>query len=161
MRTAMHPPTAIGRRHLLQGAGAAAAALAGGASVSAWAAPAAVADEALAFAAHTFPDAIRALGGVPQLSTQIALELPQLTENGALVPITVTSALANTREILIVVDGNPQPLAVRFTFPEGTEPFVATRIRMAQSGTVYAAVRTGDGLYATARAVQVTVGGCA
>jgi len=60
-----------------------------------------------------------------------------------------------------VVDGNPQPLAVRFTIPEGTEPFVATRIRMAQSGTVYAAVRADTGLYATARAVQVIVGGCA
>lgn len=154
MRTALRTELAIGRRLLLQ-----AASMAGAASLPAWAAPAA--DEALAFAAHSFPDAIRALGGVPKASAQIALELPQLAENGALVPITVTSALPGTREILIVVDGNPQPLAVRFTIPEGTEPFVATRIRLAQSGTVYAAVRTAEGLYATARTVQVTVGGCA
>ena len=159
MSTGMRANLPIGRRRLLQRASAATAAIAGGAALPAWAAP--VADEALAFAAHSFPDAIHALGGVPKASAQIALELPQLAENGALVPVTVTSRLPGTREILIVVDGNPQPLAVRFTIPEGTEPFVATRIRMAQSGTVYAAVRTDEGLHATARAVQVIVGGCA
>ena len=70
-------------------------------------------------------------------------------------PITVTSALPGTREIMLLVDGNPQPVAVRFTIPAGTEPFVATRIRMAGSGTVYAAVHTDDGLYAAARAIEV------
>ena len=56
---------------------------------------------------------------------------------------------------------NPQPLAVRFDIPVGTEPFVATRTRMAASGTVYAAVRTDEGLFAAVRSVQVRVGGCA
>jgi sulfur-oxidizing protein SoxY len=153
----------MARRQLLQRAsamtGAVVGAIAGGVGSRSWAAP--VGDEALAFAAHSFPDVIRALGGIPTDSAQIALDLPQLAENGALVPITVTSALADTREILVVVDGNPQPLAARFTIPVGTEPFVATRIRMAHSGMVYAAVRTDAGLFATARAVEVTVGGCA
>jgi sulfur-oxidizing protein SoxY len=61
---------------------------------------------------------------------------------------------------VLLVDGNPQPVAARFTIPPGTEAFVATRIRMAGNGTVYAAVRTDDGLYAAARAIEVTVGGC-
>jgi sulfur-oxidizing protein SoxY len=113
-----------------------------------------------AFAARTFQEAMAALGGVPKPSTQIILELPHVAENGALVPISVSSQLPGTREILIVVDGNPQPLAVCFGIPDGTEPFVATRIRLAQTGTVYAAVRTDQGLHATARTVQVTVGGC-
>ena len=51
-------------------------------------------------------------------------------------------------------------MAARFTIPPGTEAFVATRIRMAGNGTVYAAVRTEDGLYAAARTIEVTVGGC-
>ena len=118
------------------------------------------ADETLAFAARSFSEAIAALGGVPQASAMITLELPQVAEDGAFVPVTVDSRLPGTREILILVDVNPQPLAVRFTIPEGTEPFIATRIRMAQSGTVYAAVRTDEGLFATARAAKVTVGGC-
>jgi sulfur-oxidizing protein SoxY len=145
---------ALERRALLK----AAAALGAAACGSARAAPAP--DEAGAFAARTCAEALLALGGAPEPSTQIVLDLPDVADDGAAVPVTVTSRLPGTREILIVVDGNPQPLAARFSIPAGTEPFIATRIRLAQSGTVYAAVRTDHGLYATARATQVTVGGC-
>jgi sulfur-oxidizing protein SoxY len=113
-----------------------------------------------AFAAKTFAEAIAALGAVPTPSALVTLDAPALADNGAVVPITVSSALPGTREIVLLVDGNPQPVAARFTIPAGTEPFVATRIRMAGNGTVYAAVRTDDGLYAAARAIEVTVGGC-
>jgi len=138
------------RRQWLQGAGALAVGIV----------PAARADMALALAVQSFPEVITALGGMPRASALITLDLPLVAENGALVPVMVSSALPGTREILILVDGNPQPVAVRFDFPEGTEAFVATRIRLAQSATVHAVARTDDGLYATARATQVTVGGC-
>ncbi len=117
-------------------------------------------DLELAFAARTFTEAIAALGGMPQLSTQISLELPQLAENGALVPITISSQLRDTRDILILVDVNPQPVAACFSFPDGTQAYAATRIRMAHSGTVYVAVRTEEGLFATSRAIEVSVSGC-
>ncbi len=144
------------RRRLLQQAGAVASL----GIVSLSAARAAKVDGADAFVAKTFAEAIGALGGVPAPSSLITLDVPALADNGAIVPVTVTSALPGTREIMLLVDGNPQPVAVRFTIPSGTEPFVSTRIRMAASGTVYAAVRTDDGLYAAARAIEVTVGGC-
>jgi len=137
----MHAHPGLRRRQWLQGAGALAAGIV----------PSARADEAFVFAA---------LGGMPRASALITLDLPLVAGNGALVPVMVSSALPGTREILILVDGNPQPVAVRFDFPEGTEAFVATRIRLAQSATVHAVARTDDGLYATARATQVTVGGC-
>jgi sulfur-oxidizing protein SoxY len=143
------------RRLLLRGT-LASAALAALPVARAAAAP----DTGRAFAATTFADAIAALGGTPTPHPQIQLDTPQIAENGALVPITVTSALLGTREIVLLVEGNPQPLAVAFDIPAGTEPFVATRLRMAASSTVYAAVRTDDGFYAAARAVDVTVGGC-
>jgi sulfur-oxidizing protein SoxY len=147
------------RRRLLRAAGAFGSLIAAGAGPLA---RAGVSDDGeLAFAARTFPEAIAALGGVPEPSPLILLEGPQVAENGALVPITVISQLAGTREILIVVDVNPVPVAVRFSFPEGTEPYVATRIRLAQSGMVCAAARTDRGLYAAFRSIQVTVGGCA
>ncbi len=117
-------------------------------------------DSAGAFAAKTFAEAIHALGAVPAPSSLITLDAPALADNGAVVPITVTSALQGTREIMLLVDGNPQPVAARFTIPAGTEAFVSTRIRMAGNGTIYAAVRTDDGLFAAARAIEVTVGGC-
>jgi len=146
------------RRQLLLAAGACMASRGANAAHVASVAP--MLDMELAFAARTFSEAIAALGGMPQLSTQISLELPQVAENGALVPITVSSQLRGTRDILILVDGNPQPVAACFSFPDGTEAFAATRIRLAHSGTVYVAVRTEEGLFATSRAIQVTVGGC-
>jgi sulfur-oxidizing protein SoxY len=118
------------------------------------------AEPADAFAAKTFAQAVAALGAVPVPSPQVTLTVPQLAEDGAFVPVTVSSTLPGTREIVILVDGNPQPAAVRFSIPAGTEPFVATRIRMAGNGTVYAAVRADDGLFAAARIIEVTVGGC-
>jgi sulfur-oxidizing protein SoxY len=142
------------RRRLLQGACSLA-------SLGCAALPARAAiDPNAAFDAKSFSEALRALGGVPQPSAQIALDIPVLAENGAVVPITVSSALPGTREILILVDGNPQPVAARFAIPEGTEPFIATRIKLAVTGTVYAAVRTDSGMFAVARKVEVTVGGC-
>lgn len=142
------------RRRLLQGA---AASLGVAALPQARSAPAGMAD---AFAANTFGEAIVALGGVPVPSTAITLDLPAVVDNGAVVPVTMSTTLPGVREMLIVVDGNPIPMAARFTIPAGTEPFVATRIRMAGSGTVYAAVRTESGLFAVARSASVTVGGC-
>jgi len=158
MDSAMTRCAPMPRRRLLQGAAAIAAL--GAAAVPAVAAAAPAADAAGAFAAATFADAIGALGGTPTPSALITLDAPSVAENGAVVPVKVSSALPGTREILLLVDGNPAPMAVRFTIPPGTEPFVATRIRMAGNGTVYAAVRTDDGLYAARCAVEVTVGGC-
>lgn len=91
----------------------------------------------------------------------ILLDVPSIADDGAVVPVSVSSAVPGTVELLVFVDVNPQPLAFRFGVPEGTEAFVATRIRMLASGTVLAAVRTESGaLHAVARPVQVTVGGC-
>lgn len=145
------------RRRLLQGAGSLASLTSLG-----WAARPcrAAIDPDAAFDATSFAEALRALGGVPQPTTRIALELPALAENGAVVPIVVSSALPGTEEIAILVDGNPQPLAARFAIPPGTAPFVATRIRLAGTGTVYGAVRTDRGLFAVARGVEVVAGGC-
>ena len=147
------------RRQLLLAAGVWTAAGAAGAAQVARAAQ--LPDLELAFAARTFAEAISALGGMPQLSKQISFELPQVAENGALVPISVSSQLRGTRDILILVDGNPQPVAACFSIPDGTEAYAAIRIRLAQSGTVYVVVRTEEGLFSAARAIQVTVGGCA
>ena len=112
--------------------------------------------------ALAFEDVLAALNGEPSsASSALSLELSGIAENGALVPVSVSSALNSTRELLIFVDVNPQPLALHFMVPEGTEPFVATRIRMAGSGTVYAAARTAGGsLHVVARQVQVSIGGC-
>ena len=124
------------------------------------AAAASPAGPAGAFAAKTFAEAMAALGAAPAPSALVTLVAPTIVENGAVVPITVSSTLPGTREILLLVDRNPVPVAVQFSFPPGTEPFVSTRIRMAASGTVVAAVLTDHGVYTASRSIEVNVGGC-
>jgi sulfur-oxidizing protein SoxY len=140
------------RRQLLQGFGALASM-----GASAWSVATPAVD---AMSARSITGALEALGGPMHASAAIALEMPSVAENGALVPVSVTSPLPGTREIVILVDVNPQPVAARFVIPEGTEAFAATRIRMARSGTVIAAVRTEAGVFFASRTAQVTVGGC-
>jgi sulfur-oxidizing protein SoxY len=113
-----------------------------------------------AFEATTLDAALMAMGGIPQTGAGIVLEVPDLVENGAVVPVTVTSHLPGTQEISIVAEFNPYPLVVSFRIPEGTEPFVFTRVKIAQSGSVYAVVRAEGRLYAASRPMKVLAGGC-
>jgi sulfur-oxidizing protein SoxY len=118
----------------------------------------------LAFTATNLEDTLRGLGAIHLDASDpsgIELTVPEVNENGALVPVSVSSNRRGTQEILLIVEHNPQPLVVQFKFPAGTEPFVATRVRMAASGRVYAVVKAEDRLYATFKEAKVTLSGCA
>jgi sulfur-oxidizing protein SoxY len=112
------------------------------------------------FEATSLSAALRSLGGIPSPSSDIVLTVPELVENGAVVPVTVLSRLPNTQEIAIVVELNPNPLIARFTIPSGTDAFVSTRVKLAQSGNVYAVVRANGLLYAAFKDAVVTLGAC-
>ena len=118
-------------------------------------------DGALSFDALSIPDALRKMGAVPAGLGQLVLTAPQVAEDGTLVPVSVESLLPGTQEIYVVVDVNPDPLAARFSVPAGTEPFIATRIKMAADGTIYAVVSDAQGrIYVSSTSMKVTVGGC-
>jgi sulfur-oxidizing protein SoxY len=122
-------------------------------------------DEALAaeppgFEAKSFDEALAALGGKPADSKDVTLVSPDIAENGAVVPLMVTSAIPKTETIYVLVEKNPFPLAASFAIPEGTEPFVAARVKMGESTRVYAVVRADGKLYSTFKETKVTLGGC-
>src|SRR5271169_2983023 len=96
-----------------------------------------------AFDSHSVADALRALGGAePSPSKEVAFfQTPEIAENGAVVPIGVSSNIANTESIAILIDKNPNVLAAVFDIPAGTEPTVATRVKMAQTSNIRALVR--------------------
>lgn len=98
--------------------------------------------------------------GTPVDSTDIDLETPDIAENGAVVPVAVTSKIAGTNKIYIMIEKNPNPLAAAFVIPEGTEPFVQTRVKVAQTSPIYAVVEAGGKLYKASRETKVTLGGC-
>lgn len=114
-----------------------------------------------AFAAMTLSDAFAALGGlIPQDSTLIKLSAPDVAENGAVVPVTVEASLAGVEQIFILADKNPTMLVASFEILPGTESFITTRIKMAQTSSVVALVKAGGRFYKTSKEVKVTQGGC-
>jgi sulfur-oxidizing protein SoxY len=152
------------RRGLLQAGAASFALAASGRATSAFAQQPALAVgdwNKAGFEAKTAADAIRQLGaGPPASSKDILIEIQDVIENGARTRIEVTSRIPDTRALSIVTDRNPHPLAATFTFGEGTEPYVSTLIKVAESGTIRVIVNAGGRLYATSRDVKTTIGGC-
>jgi sulfur-oxidizing protein SoxY len=157
MNTERAGPGRLRRRELLARGGLWVTLLALGLSENALSAQ--VQDE-LAFDSTSLDSALTAMGGLQASSQDIALALPEVVEDGAFVAVSVSSALPGTREISIVVEHNPNPLVVQFTLPEGTEPYVSTRVKVAESGRVFAIVRADGKVYSTCRSVQVQRGGC-
>lgn len=114
-----------------------------------------------AFEAKTIGEALDALGAlIPENSSAIQLTTPEIAADGAVVPVTVESTLARTEEISILVDKNPTMLVASFAIPEGTEAYLTTRIRMAQTASVIALVKANGKFYRTSKEVKVTKGGC-
>jgi sulfur-oxidizing protein SoxY len=106
-------------------------------------------------------DAIKALyGKAAEPSDKVKLDAPEIAENGAVVPITVSSTLADVTSISVLVAENPNALAASYKIPAGTLPSVASRLKMAKTTNVIAIVEAGGKLYSTAKEVKVTVGGC-
>lgn len=114
-----------------------------------------------AFEARSLDAAFAALGaGKPADSADILITAPDIAENGAVVPIGVTSKLPRTEQIAILVEKNPYMLAANFEIPAGTAADIQTRIKMGQTADVYALVKA-DGKFLVARKeVKVTLGGC-
>jgi sulfur-oxidizing protein SoxY len=114
-----------------------------------------------AFKQRSEADAIKALyGKTAEASDKIKLDAPEIAENGAVVPISVSSSLPDVSSIAILVSENPNALAASYKIPVGTVPSVANRLKMAKTTNVIAVVEAGGKLYSASKEVKVTVGGC-
>ena len=96
----------------------------------------------------------------PSASAEVNLKAPDIAENGAVVPVTVSSSMADVKSIAVFVEGNPNPLAAQFMIPAGTKAEVSCRIRMGKTSAVTAVVETASGLFSASKEVKVTIGGC-
>jgi len=113
-----------------------------------------------AFAAASLRTVLEALNAMPLPGTELSLVVPERVENGAVVPVEITSRYGGPQDLFLISEANPFPLVARFSIPEGTEPFISTRIKVAQSCNIYAVVKTGDAFYAVSQPTQVNIGGC-
>ena len=114
-----------------------------------------------AFDETRFAESLTSVGATNLIeSAQIALKTPEIAENGAIVPIEVTSEIANTEKIFVFAEKNPQPLVAIFSFVKNVAPFFATRIKMGESAKVHIVVLAEGKYYTVANEVKVTIGGC-
>ncbi|OYX28249.1 MAG: thiosulfate oxidation carrier protein SoxY [Hydrogenophilales bacterium 32-62-9] len=105
--------------------------------------------------------AMKGLGvSAPVDSKDIIIKAPDIAENGAVVPVEVTSNIAGTTSIAILAEKNGTPLVADFTLSGGALGFVSTRIKMGQTSLVRAVVKAGGKSYTAAKEVKVTIGGC-
>lgn len=113
------------------------------------------------FKAKKLDDAVKgAMGSAgTEASDKIKVKAPDIAENGAVVPVTVSTDLA-AEAIAVIAEQNPVPLAAMFTLGTGAEGFVSTRIKMGKTSDVVAVVKSGGKLYSARKGVKVTIGGC-
>jgi sulfur-oxidizing protein SoxY len=115
-----------------------------------------------AFSYVTSSEAMIDLLGTDQAtpSDQITMKVPQIAENGAVVPIKITTTLENVESISIIVTRNPRPLAATIEILPGTLPEISSRLKMRETSDVIVVIKTDSGIYSTSKEVKVTIGGC-
>lgn len=115
-----------------------------------------------AFEAKSVPDVLKALGaGAPTESKDVTITGPDIAENGAVVPLAVSTTLPGVKRLLILVEKNPAALVALFNVTDSVESAFSVRAKMGQSSDVYAVAIMADGkaLFAK-KEVKVTLGGC-
>jgi sulfur-oxidizing protein SoxY len=115
-----------------------------------------------AFDAKTVQEAIKAAGGgALSESRDVTLTGPDIAENGAVVPLGVSTNLPGVRELLILVEKNPNVLVALFKVNDAIDANFMTRAKMGQSSDVYAVAIMNDGrALFSKKEVKVTLGGC-
>lgn len=107
------------------------------------------------------------VGDATPLEGKIALDLPEIAENGNTIPYTVKvespmTDAENVKAVHLLAPANPHPQIISFFFtPQSGKATVSSRMRLAQTQDVLVFAVMSDGtLYTTKRSVNVTVGGC-
>ncbi len=114
-----------------------------------------------AFGAQKYDDVMNSLyDSTSTDSSHVTIKAPDIAENGAVVPITVKTDLADAESVSIIVLNNPNPLAASFALTPSCGGLVSTRIKMGKTSDVQAVVKAGGKLYSATKEVKVTIGGC-
>lgn len=93
-------------------------------------------------------------------SSQIILTIPEIAENGAVVPVSVSSTLPGINSIALFAELNPVPLTIQLFVTPDIAPELSTRLKLAETSYVHALVETDKGWFSVKKLVKVTIGGC-
>ena len=113
-----------------------------------------------AFAEKSLDSVFRVLGADKAESASVmTFTAPEIAENGAVVPVVVSTSV-KAEQIAILVEKNPNPLAAQFFLSARAEPFVAARIKMAETSRVFALAKVNGQWLMDSKEIKVTIGGC-
>jgi sulfur-oxidizing protein SoxY len=115
-----------------------------------------------AFNAGTIGDALKEGMGSDAVtdSPEVKIEGPDNPENGAAVPVEVTTTLTGVQSIALLVEKNIKPLCGVFHLGKRMKPGISIRVKVGESSDILAVVKSGDKLYSARKSVKVTIGGC-
>ena len=114
-----------------------------------------------AFDSDNADKAIAAVYGQTALaSDRIKMKIPDIAENGAVVPVTVSTDLDDVESISIVVINNPTPFVASFDMGPRMLPAISVLIKMGETSQVLALFKAGGNHYSTSKEVKFTIRGC-
>jgi sulfur-oxidizing protein SoxY len=93
-------------------------------------------------------------------SSEVKMRIPDIAENGAVVPVSISTSVENVKSIHVIIEQNPNPLSASFELTDSSPADISTRVKMGKSSIVRAMVQTSDKVYMTHQEVKVTIGGC-
>lgn len=106
-------------------------------------------------------------GGKPMAEGRVKLDVPQIAENGLVVPLSIEVESPMTeadyvKNVHVFADGNPVPHVASYHFtPSSGRASASNRIRLAKTQNLIVVAEMSDGSLHTAKAeVKVTIGGC-
>ena len=107
------------------------------------------------------------LGDATPASGKIAMDLPEIAENGNTVPFNflVESRMTEAdyvKKLHVISTANPLPQIATFEFtPQSGKAQVSSRMRLGRTQDVVALAEMSDGkFFMTTKTIKVTIGGC-
>lgn len=115
-----------------------------------------------AFESKSVQDAVKAYGGSVIIeSKEVVFTGPDVAENGAVVPVAMSTSLKGVKQLLILVEKNPSILVAAFNVSDAIDANFSTRIKMNETSNVFVVAIMADGkALFTKKEVRVTLGSC-
>lgn len=95
-----------------------------------------------------------------QVSDQVSMKIPPISQSGVSVPVAVSTPLGEVESITLLVENNPNPMVAEYYFSGSAMAYVSTRIKMNTSSLVHAIVKADGRYYEATQMVTIKRSGC-
>ena len=114
-----------------------------------------------AFKAAKSADAINALfGGAAAESDKVIVDVADVAENGAIVPVKIQTSLDKVENMTILVNENAAPLTASFNVQPEVDNEISIRVKVGKPSDIVGVVKADGKLFTAKKHVKVTQGGC-